>query len=192
MQQTRLLRTASLVALFTAGFAGATACLGSTPMATSSAASSVPTTIDTSHLKGVDTDSVDWKAKTATWWQETLPPKVHAVCREGGTERPWTGELLDQKKKGTFACSSCGHALFSADHKFESGTGWPSFYDEVAKGAVREIRDTTHGMIRTEVRCGRCDAHLGHVFPDGPKPTGLRYCINSVCLLHEPGKPTKK
>lgn len=190
LQRTRLLRTASLVALFTAGFVGASACLGG-PSTPAALASGVPTTIEASHLKGVDTDTVDWKAKTAQWWKETLPPQVHAVCRESGTERPWTGELLDQKKKGVFVCSSCGHELFSSQHKFESGTGWPSFYDEIHDGAVAEIRDTTHGMIRTEVRCGRCDAHLGHVFDDGPKPTGLRYCINSVCLLHQPGKPKK-
>jgi peptide-methionine (R)-S-oxide reductase len=187
LHRSRLLRNATLVAFVTTGFVGATACLGSSPTASSSAsASGIPTTIEASHLKGVDTDKVDWKAKTAEWWQQTLPPKVNEVCRNAGTERPWSGDLLDEKHKGTFVCSSCGQELFASDAKFESGTGWPSFYEGVSKGAIKEIQDTSHGMVRTEVRCGRCDAHLGHVFPDGPKPTGMRYCINSVCLLHVP------
>jgi peptide-methionine (R)-S-oxide reductase len=188
LQHTRLIRTASVAALFTAGLVAATACLGKPPASSPALGVGIPTTVDSSHLKGVDPDAVDWKKKTAEWWQATLPPKVNAVCRNGGTERPWSGDLLDQKKEGTFVCSSCGLPLFDADTKFESGTGWPSFYDEVNEAAVAENRDMSHGMVRTEVRCGRCDAHLGHVFNDGPKPTGLRYCINSVCLLHVPGK----
>ena len=188
MHTTRLIRTASVVAVFTTGLVAATACLGKPQGSSPTLSTGIPTTVETSHLKALDTASVDWKTKTAEWWQATLPPKVNAVCRNGGTERPWSGDLLDQKKKGTFVCSSCGHALFDSDTKFESGTGWPSFYDELNDGAVAEIRDTSHGMLRTEVRCGRCDAHLGHVFHDGPKPTGLRYCINSVCLLHVPEK----
>lgn len=147
---------------------------------------SVPTTVAASHLKGVDADTVDWKAKTEAWWKETLPEKVVEVCRMGGTERPGTGALLYEKAEGDFVCSSCGHTLFPSDTKFKSGTGWPSFYDHAGEGSVRELMDSSHGMLRTEVRCGRCDAHLGHVFRDGPKPTGLRYCINSVCLLHVP------
>jgi peptide-methionine (R)-S-oxide reductase len=186
MHQTRLLRTASLAALFTAGVVGATACLSKPSSPGPSPATRVPVTIDASHLADLDTDRIDWRKKTEQWWRASLPPQVHAVCREGGTERPWSGDLLEQKTPGTFVCSSCGHDLFDAETKFESGTGWPSFYDEVHEGAVREIRDVSHGMIRTEVRCGRCDAHLGHVFDDGPKPMGLRYCINSVCLLHVP------
>ena len=146
----------------------------------------IPTTIAQSHLSGVDTDTVDWTTKTAAWWKQTLPKEVHGVCRMGGTERPFTGDLLDEKRAGDFVCSSCGHALFKADDKFKSGTGWPSFSDEANESAAREITDTSLGMVRTEVRCGRCDAHLGHVFKDGPPPTGLRYCINSVCLLHVP------
>lgn len=186
MHQTRLLRAASVTALLTTGLITATACLGKPVTGGPTSTTGIPVTLTGSHLADVDTDKIDWKKKTERWWRDTLPPKVHAVCREGGTERPWSGELLDQKKPGTFVCSSCGHALFDADTKFESGTGWPSFYDEVADGAIREVRDVSHGMIRTEVRCGRCDAHLGHVFDDGPQPTGLRYCINSVCLLHVP------
>lgn len=184
---TRFSRTALFLTAATVGIAGGTACLGEPAAAPSpKSAPGIPTTLDASHLAGLDTSTVDWKTKTQAWWKSTLPPKVYEVCREGGTERPWTGDLLEQKKKGTFVCSSCGHALFDADTKFESGTGWPSFYDEVNPAAVRDVVDTSLGMVRTEVRCGRCDAHLGHVFPDGPKPTGLRYCINSVCLLHVP------
>ncbi len=148
----------------------------------------IPTTIRASHLRGVKVDKVDWKAKTAAYWKERLPPKVYAVCREGGTERAFTGALNKQKAPGTFACSSCGLALFKAEHKFDSGTGWPSFYEEYEPGAVSRLNDLSYGMLRTEVRCSRCDAHLGHVFDDGPRPTGLRYCINSVCLLHVPDK----
>ena len=148
--------------------------------------SGIPTTIEASHLKGVKRNKVDWKAKTAEYWKENLPPKVHAVCRENGTERAFTGALNTQKAPGTFVCSSCGLALFKSEHKFDSGTGWPSFYDEIEEGAVSRLNDMSYGMLRTEVRCSRCDAHLGHVFDDGPKPTGLRYCINSVCLLHVP------
>lgn len=148
--------------------------------------SDIPTTIEASHLKGVKRNKVDWKAKTAEYWKQNLPPKVHAVCRENGTERAFTGALNTQKAPGTFVCSSCGLALFKSEHKFDSGTGWPSFYDEIEEGAVSRLNDMSYGMLRTEVRCSRCDAHLGHVFDDGPKPTGLRYCINSVCLLHVP------
>jgi len=148
--------------------------------------SGIPTTLAESHLASVDTDTVDWTAKTEAWWKQTLPPKVFGVCRQAGTERPFTGDLLDEKRPGDFVCSSCGHTLFKADDKFKSGTGWPSYSDVAGKGAVKEITDTSHGMVRTEVRCGRCDAHLGHVFKDGPPPTGLRYCINSVCMLHVP------
>jgi peptide-methionine (R)-S-oxide reductase len=111
------------------------------------------------------------------------------VCRQGGTERAFTGALLDEKHPGVFVCQSCGHELFRSEHKFKSGTGWPSFSDVAAQGAVRSIRDSSLGMVRTEVRCGRCDAHLGHVFEDGPPPTDLRYCINSVCMLHVPVAP---
>ena len=145
----------------------------------------VPTRVKTSHLASLDPDSVDWRSKAKNWWKETLPSAVFSVCREGGTERPFSGALLTEKGRGAYLCSSCGHRLFAAKDKFDSGTGWPSFSAPASDSALTEITDRSHGMVRTEVRCGRCDAHLGHVFPDGPQPTGLRYCINSVCLLHE-------
>lgn len=145
-------------------------------------AGDVPTTVAASHLSGIDADKEDWKGKSRAWYAERLKPQQVSVCRDGGTERAFTGGLLDHKGKDPFVCSSCGLKLFDGAHKFKSGTGWPSFHTAVP-GAIREIRDTSHGMVRTEVRCSRCDAHLGHVFDDGPPPTGLRYCINSVCLL---------
>ncbi len=120
--------------------------------------------------------------KTKEEWRLQLTPIEYAVCREGGTEPPFSGKYNDYKGSGIFVCKCCGNPLFDAKTKFNSGTGWPSFYEPINENALIELKDTSHGMIRTEVRCAKCDAHLGHVFPDGPKPTGLRYCINSVCL----------
>ena len=174
----------SLISVLLVGVLGLVALLGLRDADATPAG--VPTTIAASHLAGVDADKVDWKEKSAAWWKESLPDPVHSVCRESGTERPFTGALLEEVRAGDFVCSSCGHQLFRSETKFKSGTGWPSFYAPASKDALREIVDKSHGMVRTEVRCGRCDAHLGHVFPDGPEPTGLRYCINSVCLLHTP------
>jgi peptide-methionine (R)-S-oxide reductase len=120
--------------------------------------------------------------KSEAEWQKILSPEQFYILRKQGTERPFTGKYHDHHEKGTYVCAACGTALFESSKKFESGTGWPSFYEPVKGEHVEELSDTSHGMVRVEVRCGKCGGHLGHVFDDGPKPTGLRYCINSASL----------
>ncbi|HZF55202.1 MAG TPA: peptide-methionine (R)-S-oxide reductase MsrB [Polyangiaceae bacterium] len=117
-------------------------------------------------------------------WKKRLSPEEFQVLRKHGTERPHIGCFVATKDPGTYVCAGCGNPLFESGTKFESGTGWPSFTTPVGPDAVIEYEDRSHGMRRVEVRCGRCDGHLGHVFPDGPPPTGLRYCMNSVAMRH--------
>lgn len=120
--------------------------------------------------------------KTENEWKSELTSEQYHVLREKGTERPWTGSLLKNEEKGIYECAACGNQLYSSETKYDSGSGWPSFYDTISTDAVSLIKDTSHGMVRMEVTCGKCGSHLGHIFPDGPQPSGQRYCMNSAAL----------
>jgi peptide-methionine (R)-S-oxide reductase len=130
-------------------------------------------------------DTVERISLSNDLWKKRLSPEAYSVLREQGTERAFTGKYWDNHEEGTYTCAACGLPLFASDTKFESGTGWPSFFEPLDETHIGRENDTTLGMLRSEVHCNRCGGHLGHVFDDGPKPTGLRYCINSVSLGFE-------
>lgn len=126
--------------------------------------------------------------KSEAAWLEELGPEKYKILRQCSTEPPFTGKYYDHKEEGTYVCAGCGTLLFDSDTKYESGSGWPSFFAAVGKDKIKEVRDTSYGMIRTEIKCATCDGHLGHVFTDGPPPTGLRYCVNSASMDFVPAK----
>ena len=134
------------------------------------------------HNYGQSSDSTMSKEKTEQQWQKELSSEQYQILRQCGTEPAFTGKYYKHKEKGSYHCAACGELLFSSETKFDSGSGWPSFYAAADKKNITEIVDKSFGMVRTEIKCAHCGSHLGHVFPDGPKPSGMRYCVNSVSL----------
>jgi len=151
-------------------------------------------TMDTTKKNNPVYSNIDTSKVTLTEeeWKKILPSEVYYIARQKGTERPGPSKFEYFKEVGTYYCAACGNSLFKSDTKFESGCGWPSFYEPISKGSIIYTPDNSHGMQRTEVQCGRCKGHLGHVFDDGPPPTGLRYCINGVVLDFEKAKEAEK
>lgn len=127
----------------------------------------------------------DWP-RSEDEWRQKLDDESYRVLRQAGTERPWSSSLNDESRNGIYKCKGCGQPLYDSSAKFDSGCGWPSFDSAASGGAVTEHLDKSHGMIRTEMRCSRCGSHLGHIFPDGPTSTGMRHCVNGICLVFEP------
>ncbi|MBC7576904.1 peptide-methionine (R)-S-oxide reductase MsrB [Tardiphaga sp.] len=155
-------------------------------------AASLAALLSFSWLRGTSATAAEEKfevEKTDAEWKKQLTPAQYDILRKEGTERPYSSPLNKEHRKGTFACAGCDNALFASETKFESGTGWPSFYQPLP-GGVGERKDSTFGMVRTEIHCRRCGGHLGHVFDDGPKPTGLRYCMDGFGMVFKPAVPT--
>lgn len=152
---------------------------GQQPVSTNDADNKMPAVMVATNMTN---DSIPKVVKTEDEWKAQLTDKEFYILREKGTERSFTSDLLGNKKEGTYVCAGCALPLFNSDTKFKSGTGWPSFWEPIKEGHVVEEADYSYGMKRVEVLCGSCDGHLGHVFEDGPRPTGLRYCINGVSL----------